>query len=93
MAVELSGRQRSGAVVTASPPMSNAASGRSLERLSRVINPGGWAVDNERPIATLLGSCVAVCLYDPKLRLAGMNHFFTYITIKKSIVMIWKLIL
>lgn len=75
MAVELSGRQRSGAVVTASPPMSNAASGRSLERLSRVINPGGWAVDNERPIATLLGSCVAVCLYDPKLRLAGMNHF------------------
>lgn len=26
-------------------------------------------------MATLLGSCVAVCLYDPHLRLAGMNHF------------------
>jgi chemotaxis protein CheD len=23
---------------------------------------------------TLLGSCVAVCLYDPKLRIGGMNH-------------------
>jgi chemotaxis protein CheD len=32
-------------------------------------------VQTERPIATLLGSCVAVCFYDPKLRLAGMNHF------------------
>jgi len=32
-------------------------------------------VQTERPIATLLGSCVAVCFYDPKLKLAGMNHF------------------
>lgn len=24
---------------------------------------------------TLLGSCVAVCLWDPVLRLGGMNHF------------------
>lgn len=50
-------------------------SGRSLERLALNINPGGWSVQNERPIATLLGSCVAVCFYDPRLRLAGMNHF------------------
>jgi len=48
---------------------------KELERLARNINPGGWAVELERPITTLLGSCVAVCLYDPKLRLAGMNHF------------------
>lgn len=72
MAVEL----RRAAVLAASPALvSDGSSGRSLERLARVINPGGWAVDGERPIATLLGSCVAVCLYDPKLRLAGMNHF------------------
>lgn len=32
-------------------------------------------MENKHPITTLLGSCVAVCLYDPKLRLAGMNHF------------------
>lgn len=51
------------------------AAGRGLERLARVINPGGWAVETERPIATLLGSCVAVCLIDPQLHLVGMNHF------------------
>jgi len=26
-------------------------------------------------ITTVLGSCVAVCLYDEKLRFGGMNHF------------------
>ena len=26
-------------------------------------------------ITTLLGSCVAACLYDPKARVGGMNHF------------------
>ena len=25
-------------------------------------------------IHTLLGSCVAVCLYDPKMKIGGMNH-------------------
>ncbi len=52
-----------------------ALSGKEIERLSVVINPGGWMVDFERPISTLLGSCVAVCLFDPKLKLGGMNHF------------------
>jgi len=53
-----------------SPP-----SGKDLERIARNINPGGWAVETERPISTLLGSCVAVCFYDPVLRIGGMNHF------------------
>ncbi len=26
-------------------------------------------------INTILGSCVSVCLYDPKLKLGGMNHY------------------
>ncbi|MBF0425424.1 MAG: chemotaxis protein CheD [Magnetococcales bacterium] len=26
-------------------------------------------------ITTVLGSCIAVCLWDPTLRLGGMNHF------------------
>lgn len=56
-----------------SPPAPTTA--RELERLAININPGGWSVQAERPIATLLGSCVAVCFYDPKLKLAGMNHF------------------
>jgi chemotaxis protein CheD len=57
------------------PDPTQLASGRSLERQALNINPGGWSVQTERPIATLLGSCVAVCFYDPRLRLAGMNHF------------------
>lgn len=48
---------------------------RELDRQSRTINPGGWAVEIDRPISTLLGSCVAVCLWDPQLRVGGMNHF------------------
>lgn len=47
----------------------------ALERAARVINPGGWAVESERPIATLLGSCVAACLWDPVLKIGGVNHF------------------
>lgn len=54
---------------------SQPSSAKDFERLAFNINPGGWAVETERPISTLLGSCVAVCLFDPKLRLGGMNHF------------------
>ncbi|MCX7897864.1 MAG: chemotaxis protein CheD [Rhodocyclaceae bacterium] len=54
---------------------SPASFARELERIAININPGEWAVHHEKPIATLLGSCVAVCFYDPKLGLAGMNHF------------------
>lgn len=49
--------------------------GKDFERMARNINPGGWAIEVDKPIATLLGSCVAVCLYDPRLKLGGMNHF------------------
>ena len=49
--------------------------GKDFERMAQNINPGGWAVDVQRPISTLLGSCVAVCLFDPHFKLGGMNHF------------------
>ena len=49
--------------------------GKDYERMARNINPGGWAIETSQPISTLLGSCVAVCLYDPRLRIGGMNHF------------------
>ncbi|MBV2235461.1 MAG: chemotaxis protein CheD [Sterolibacterium sp.] len=48
---------------------------QELERTAQTIHPGEWRVDQLRPIATLLGSCIAVCLYDPKLKFGGMNHF------------------
>ncbi|OQA63496.1 MAG: chemotaxis protein CheD [Treponema sp.] len=41
-----------------------------------VVHPGEQAVTAEPSlITTLLGSCIAVCLYDPVNKVAGMNHF------------------
>ena len=47
-------------------------------RLTLGITGGEFAItydEDELPIATLLGSCVAVMLYDSVLKLKGMNHF------------------
>lgn len=33
------------------------------------------ATAEPRTLRTVLGSCVAVCLYDPVQRIGGMNHF------------------
>ncbi|MDD1620422.1 MAG: chemotaxis protein CheD [Methylococcaceae bacterium] len=41
-----------------------------------IIEPGEYYVSrNEEVISTLLGSCVAACLFDPVNRVFGMNHF------------------
>lgn len=48
---------------------------QEIERLARTIHPGAWAIEPERPLSTLLGSCVAVCLFDPQSRVGGLNHF------------------
>lgn len=48
---------------------------KEIERQARTIHPGAWAIEPERPLATLLGSCVAVCLFDPQVRVGGLNHF------------------
>jgi chemotaxis protein CheD len=40
------------------------------------IHPGGMAVaTGETVLSTLLGSCVAACLYDPVNSVIGMNHY------------------
>ncbi len=42
----------------------------------RFLRPGEHYVTNDPIVlSTLLGSCVAVCLYDPVERVLGMNHF------------------
>lgn len=52
-----------------------------LERLKydktvTVIYAGEHYVsNNDEYIETLLGSCIAVCLYDPSTCISGMNHF------------------
>lgn len=48
---------------------------QEIERRAQSIAPGEWAVDMHKPISTLLGSCVAVCMYDPAVGVGGMNHF------------------
>jgi chemotaxis protein CheD len=43
---------------------------------SRFLQPGQLVVSAEpMQITTILGSCVAVCLWDSKRRIGGMNHF------------------
>jgi len=38
--------------------------------------PGQWAVPHEpAELTTILGPCVAVCLFDRKKGMGGMNHF------------------
>ena len=48
---------------------------KEIERLAGTVQPGAWWVDTEKPLSTLLGSCVAVCLFDPALKIGGINHF------------------
>ena len=48
---------------------------KDIERLARNVQPGAWSVETEKPLSTLLGSCVAVCLFDPALKIGGINHF------------------
>ncbi len=41
-----------------------------------VLHPGDCRVSASAVVlSTLLGSCIAVCLYDPQSRVMGMNHF------------------
>jgi len=47
---------------------------RQGERVT--IDPGEfYATDRPAVITTLLGSCVAACVYDPVRKVIGMNHF------------------
>ncbi|WP_026685793.1 chemotaxis protein CheD [Azovibrio restrictus] len=48
---------------------------RDIERLSRSVAPGAWAIEAVQPLSTLLGSCVAVCMYDKGAGIGGLNHF------------------
>ena len=40
------------------------------------VHPGQVAISDEPGVlTTILGSCVAVCLHDPALRVGGINHY------------------
>ncbi len=42
---------------------------------ARVFAGGMFCSSRPAQVRTLLGSCVAACLYDPVARIGGMNHF------------------
>lgn len=43
---------------------------------SRYLYPGMlFAESGEYNVATVLGSCISVCLWDPVARMGGMNHY------------------
>lgn len=49
---------------------------KQLNREMVVIQPGEYYVtDRDEVIATLLGSCISVCLRDADSKIGGMNHF------------------
>ncbi len=44
--------------------------------IKRFVYPGEvFASAKPTTVSTILGSCVAVCLWDPQLRIGGLNHF------------------
>lgn len=41
-----------------------------------IIHPGEYyATEDDTIISTILGSCIAVALHDPKINVGGLNHF------------------
>jgi len=51
------------------------APGRTGIRVKTIYLGEVYATAEPTVIKTLLGSCVAVCLWDPVTRVGGMNHF------------------
>jgi chemotaxis protein CheD len=48
----------------------------SVVRGKHYLHAGQYfASDQPTAVTTILGSCVAVCLWNPRLRVGGMNHF------------------
>jgi len=48
----------------------------NLSRATRFLQPGQLIVSSEpATITTILGSCIAVCLWDASTSIGGMNHF------------------
>lgn len=53
-----------------------AAAMAAMPRAKRFLQPGHLIVSAEPvEVTTILGSCVAVCLWDATLRIGGINHF------------------
>ncbi len=63
--------------MTALPPVPHAAGKQAAEviRMTIVQGEARASADPRVEMSTILGSCVATCLFDPVARIGGMNHF------------------
>ncbi len=52
-----------------------AAPGRAIDRITVMQGQALATGDPATEYSTVLGSCVATCLFDPESRVGGMNHF------------------
>jgi chemotaxis protein CheD len=67
---------RRGVIVLREPPPALRPVSEPSALRTFYLEPGGVvAAVHPTEITTILGSCVAVCLWDERLRLGGMNHF------------------
>jgi chemotaxis protein CheD len=58
------------------PVSANRVDGISREYRINIVQGTTYVTDNpEAVLTTVLGSCVACCLFDPIKRIGGMNHF------------------
>ena len=50
---------------------------RGFDLAPRYLSQGEFAIGDAKapPLTTILGSCVAACLFDPVRGIGGMNHF------------------
>ena len=55
--------------------LSASIGGAPLERVTVMQGEAHASADPKVELSTVLGSCVATCLYDPVARIGGMNHF------------------
>lgn len=61
---------------TARPPPAGSYYDPALDTDVIKLLPADWKVSSDEvALATVLGSCVAACIYDPMVKLGGMNHF------------------
>jgi chemotaxis protein methyltransferase CheR len=72
-----SGDSPAASLAPAAPPISspNPSDGPPRPPESSLLAGSIAASREPRVLSTVLGSCVAVCLYDPVTRVGGMNHF------------------
>ncbi|PCI32056.1 MAG: chemotaxis protein CheD [Alphaproteobacteria bacterium] len=69
--------ERRGRDALADIPAGSTYYDHKFDTMVHKINEGGFCVlsRSEHVILTTLGSCISVCMFDPVIKVGGMNHF------------------